>query len=127
MDGRSDPLLAAFVRLWTRVSLRWGLAAGSFVFSLREAFDAVGGFSEEIYASEEIWFSRAVKKWGKKRGLEFEMLTDHPAVTSPRKAEWYSGVTILFVLFLFAVFPFLVRSKRFCFLWYRRPGRASSN
>jgi len=124
LEGRPGRLFSAFVELWTRISLLWGLAAGSFVFCLREAFDDVGGFSEQIYASEEIWFSRAIKRWGKKRGLKFELFTDHPAVTSPRKAEWYSMATIIVVLTLFTVLPFLVRSKRFCFLWYRRPDGA---
>ena len=127
MEGRSNAVFTAFVKLWTQISLRWGLAAGSFVFALREAFDDVGGFSEQIYASEEIWFSRAVKRWGRKRGLGFEVLTDHPVVTSPRKAEWYSMATIVGVFVLFTVFPFLVRSKRFCFLWYRRPRRERSS
>jgi len=39
---------------------RW--AAGSYVFCLREAFDAAGGFDERYYASEEIHFSRAVRR-----------------------------------------------------------------
>ena len=93
---------------------------------MADAFDAVGGFSEKVYATEEIWFSRAVSRWGRARGLEFELLTGHPAVTSPRKAEWYSVATIFGVLTLLTFLPFLTRSRLFCFMWYRRPGAARS-
>ena len=91
------------------------------MFASREAFDAVGGFSEKVYASEEIWFSRAVSRWGRERGLKFEVLEGHPAVTSQRKADWYPIRTIFGMALLFLIFPFLMRSRRFCFMWYRRP------
>ena len=59
-------------------------AAGCFVFARRDAFDAVGGFDEQFYASEEIHFSRAMKKRGR-----FIVLREH-VLTSGRKAEKYS-------------------------------------
>jgi hypothetical protein len=109
------------VRLWNAVSRGRRLAAGSFVFVLREAFEAVGGFSERVYASEEIWLSRAVKRWGRTRGLAFLILREHPVLTSGRKARWYPAPVVLAVAIGFLVFPFLVRSRRFCWLWYHRP------
>ena len=63
-------------------SLRW--AAGCFVFARRDAFEAVGGFDEEFYASEEIHFSRAMKKQGR-----FIVLREF-VLTSGRKAEKFS-------------------------------------
>lgn len=42
---------------------RW--AAGCFVFCTRAAFEAVGGFDERYYASEEIGLSRALKRVGR--------------------------------------------------------------
>jgi hypothetical protein len=90
-------------------------------FVLREAFEAVGGFSERVYASEEIWLSRAVKRWGRRRGLPFVVLRDHPVVTSGRKARWYPAPVILAVAIALLLCPFLVLSRRFCFVWYRRP------
>ena len=59
-------------------------AAGCFVFATREAFDAVGGFDEQFYASEEIHFSRAMRKRGR-----FVVLREH-VLTSGRKAQKYS-------------------------------------
>lgn len=42
---------------------RW--AAGCFLFCTRAAFEAAGGFDERYYASEEIGFSRALKRLGR--------------------------------------------------------------
>jgi len=42
---------------------RW--AAGCFVFCTRAAFEATGGFDERYYASEEVHFSKALKRAGR--------------------------------------------------------------
>ncbi len=81
----------------------------------------MGGFSERVYASEEIWLSRALGRWGRPRGLPFVILRDHPVLTSGRKALWYPVPVLLAVMIGFLFFPFLVRSRRFCWLWYRGP------
>jgi glycosyltransferase involved in cell wall biosynthesis len=60
------------------------LAAGCFVFCTRQAFDAVGGFDERVYASEEILFSRALKHHGR-----FVILSES-VMTSGRKFRTYS-------------------------------------
>jgi len=121
MDRTHSALEDRVIDRWNRLSLRMRLAAGSFVFVLREAFDAVGGFSEKVYASEEIWFSRAVKRWGRPRGLDFVILDRHPVITSGRKGEWYPPPVLFFTLLAVLCFPFLLRSRTFCWLWYRRP------
>jgi glycosyltransferase involved in cell wall biosynthesis len=120
---RMDPdgLAAAAARLWNRFSLWRRLAAGSFLFVTREAFEAVGGFSERVYASEEIWLSRAVGRWGRDRGLDFVILDGHPPVTSNRKSDWFPNGAILAYAIFLLLFPFAVRSRRLCWLWYRRP------
>ena len=120
MEG-VDGLSARLVALWNAFS-RWRrLAAGSFVFVLREAFDAVGGFPESVYASEEIWLSRSVKGWGHRRGLTFEILQGDPVVTSGRKARWYPAPVLIGVALFITLVPLALRSRRFCWLWYRRP------
>ncbi len=120
MEGVSDGLARRMVALWNLLSRGRRLAAGSFVFCLREAFDAVGGFSERVYASEEIWLSRALKRWGRPRGLGFPIL-EPAVVTSGRKARWYPAPVMLAVMLGFVLCPWLVRSRRYCWLWYRRP------
>ncbi|MFK8028799.1 MAG: glycosyltransferase [Gammaproteobacteria bacterium] len=110
-------------RLWNWVSRKNKLAAGSFVFCLREGFEAVGGFSEAVYASEEIWFSRSLKKWGRKRDLSFEVVDVAPVVTSGRKLEWFSPLRLTAQSLALVFFPFLVRFKSMCAIWYRRPDK----
>jgi glycosyltransferase involved in cell wall biosynthesis len=118
--GPTRPIALA-ARLWNALARRHSLAAGSFVFVTREAFEAVGGFSERVYASEEIWFSRAVSRWGRARGHEFVILDGPPVVTSNRKAEWFSPGAVILAVVLVVLFPLAVRSRRLCWLWYRRP------
>ena len=71
--------------------LKW--AAGCFVFARRDAFVAVGGFDEQYYASEEIHFSRAMKRQGR-----FVVLKE-AVMTSARKAEKFSRWTTAKMLF----------------------------
>ena len=110
-----------FVDLWNYLALRLGLAAGSYVYCLREGFEAVGGFSEKVYASEEVWYSRALKQWGLEKGLSFKVITEARALTSNRKLHWYSTIHVLLQFVLFFLFPFALYSKRLCNLWYARP------
>lgn len=63
------------------------LAGGSFLFCRADAFRDVGGFPEELYAAEEVPISRALKRWGRERGLGFAFLTRRPLVTSARKLD----------------------------------------
>ncbi len=122
MDGvLPESVIARAMRFWNWFS-RWRrFAAGSFVFATREAFDAVGGFSERVYASEEIWFSRAVGRWGRGRDLDFVILDGHSPLTSNRKADWFSAGAVMATIALLLVFPLALRSRRLCWLWYRRP------
>jgi glycosyltransferase involved in cell wall biosynthesis len=109
------------VRLWTWISRRFHVAAGSFLFTRRDAFEAVRGFSLGVYAGEELWFTRAVKRWGRRRGLGFRVLDTHPVSTSGRKMAWFSHWQLGGTLLLMTICPFLSRSRTFCRIWYRRP------
>lgn len=109
------------VRFWNRISLGFKLAAGSFIFCRSDGFTAVGGFSDKLYAGEEILFSRQYKAWCRKQGLRFVIMADHPVVTSARKLEWYSSFSLVGGFLTLLFFPFLVRSRFFCRFWYERP------
>jgi len=109
------------IGLWERISRLTKTAAGSFIFCRKEAFDAVGGFDETLYAGEELRFSRRLKGWGRPHGQAFRIITDYPAETSARKLEWYSGLKILGWMSFMMLFPFAVRWRKLCGFWYRRP------
>ncbi|MBL68446.1 MAG: glycosyl transferase [Verrucomicrobiales bacterium] len=74
---------------WNVVGRLNGWAAGSFLFCIREAFEAVGGFATDRYAGEEIFLSHRLKQWGRAHNRKMRILRT-PMETSPRKAELYS-------------------------------------
>ena len=109
------------IRVWEHISKFASIAAGSFIFCRREAFEAVGGYDESLYASEEVRFSRQIKKWGKSHGFDFVILDNAPAQTSARKLYWYSGPQIVGWIALMILMPLAVRSRKLCSFWYDRP------
>jgi glycosyltransferase involved in cell wall biosynthesis len=109
------------IGLWERISRLSQTAAGSYLFCLKDAFDAVGGFDERFYAGEEVRLTNQLKRWAKPRGLRFEILTSYPVQTSARKLNWYSGPQILGWVFFMMFFPVAVRWKKLCGFWYERP------
>lgn len=115
-------LPARALAAWNLFSRITRLAAGCFLFCRRDAFEACGGFSEEVYASEEIWLSMALARWGRRQGLEFVILRES-VTTSARKIDWLSTGAIARQVLIFVLFPLAVRSKRFCSAWYVRPGK----
>lgn len=78
-------LIAAALPLYQAL----GLAAGCFIFCTREAFDAVGGFDETLFAAEEAVLSRALHRKGR-----FVILREH-VITSGRKLRAHSAREVL--------------------------------
>jgi len=120
-DRCVSPEAKCVLELWRLLSRTFKWACGAYVFCTRDAFLETGGFDEHYYASEEIFFSRALRQWGRKREKRFIIL-EEPIVTSIRKLEWYSTREILnmFPVMLFRLKPF--QSHDACYnLWYRRP------
>jgi len=105
---------------WNRISSFVNLAAGSYLFCYREAWADLGGFDEEIYAGEEIFFSQALKGWAKERGLKFQVLSGATVVTSARKMDWYGQRQLLWHV-LRMLRPGAMKRKESCDLWYTRP------
>jgi len=112
------PGTRAYVRAWAALwntlsrSVKW--AAGSFLFCQAAAFRAVGGFSEELYASEEIDLSRRLKRRGR-----FVILHRHPLATSGRKAELYTWREhFSFLIRTLASGGRTLRRRDACSIWY---------
>jgi glycosyltransferase involved in cell wall biosynthesis len=87
-------------------------------FTLREAYEIVGGFDERYYAGEDMKFAADLKKLGKQRGKKFRVVKDGYVLKSARKFDRYSGVIVMLGFVLFLINPWLVRNKRACFFWY---------
>ncbi len=117
-DRTNNLLGNALARIFSHLSERYHLAPGGYFFCIREAFEAVGGFSLKLYASEEIRLSRQLRRWGKARGLQFRILKDHPVLTSARKLDQMG--LVIFTLVVGSLFPFAVYFRSLCRLWYKR-------
>src|SRR5947199_1159396 len=84
--GSARVAMDGFVPVWGRMLLRGfasvyfglNLGAGAFLFTTRRNFDSTGGFDEQYFAGEEVYFSIALKKLG-----GFKVLRE-PVVTSAR-------------------------------------------
>ena len=118
MDRKLAYLTQKFLNFWNWISVKKSLAAGCFIYCSREGFEKIGGFTENVYASEEIWFSRKLTRWGKKQFLDFKIITNFSVTTSSRKLDnefklWSSMLTILF-------FPFAIFFRCLCTCWYKR-------
>jgi glycosyltransferase involved in cell wall biosynthesis len=83
------------VAIWNLTSriMRW--AAGSFVFCRADAFRDIGGFSNDLFAAEEIQFSMDLKRWAGRHGLKVAVLGKCRHVSSGRKMRLYSRQEVL--------------------------------
>lgn len=70
--------------------MRW--SGGCFVFCRRDAFEAVGGWNEGVFAGEELWMCQALKRCGR-----FVILRE-PVITSARKVQSHSAREIITTL-----------------------------
>ena len=119
--GSARVAMDGFVPIWGRMLLRGfasvyfglNLGAGAFLFTTRRNFDSTGGFDEQYFAGEEVYFSIALKKLG-----GFKVLRE-PVVTSARKLRMYSAKDFLHKFFGVLVRgPRGVRSRAKLSLWY---------
>lgn len=109
----------AMMRCWNGLSRACGWCAGSLLVCRAQAFREVGGFSERLYAAEEIDLSRRLKRWGREHGLGVRILTRHPLESSPRKAQLYSGREIFSQLARLVLHPWRsLRDRAQLKLWY---------
>ncbi len=76
--------------LWNGLS-RWKKwVAGSLLFCEASAFRELGGFSNELFATEEIELSQRLNHLARRRGSRVVILHRHPLLTSSRKLKLYS-------------------------------------
>ncbi len=119
--GSARVAMDGFVPAWGRMLLRGfssvyfglNLGAGAFLFTTRRNFDSIGGFDEQYFAGEEVYFSIALKNLG-----GFKVLRE-PVVTSARKLRMYPAKDFLRKFFgVILRGPRGVRSRAGLSLWY---------
>jgi glycosyltransferase involved in cell wall biosynthesis len=104
---------------WNLISRVQKWAAGCFIFCRAEAFRKLGGFSNELFVSEELEFFRRAKKLAKERRERVTILTRHPLVTSARKMNLYSrSEYVRFALRFVLSIGKPLRNREQCFIWY---------
>ena len=119
LDRELPAFWMMWVHAWNGISRCFRLAAGSFVYCRAEAFRETGGFPQDCYTGEEIWFSRKLKAWGVKKGMPFKVLFRHPLMTSARKVSLYSrGELLKTLIFSMFLYPFVRQRKGAWFMWY---------
>ena len=119
--GSARVNMDGLIPIWGRIlllgfsSVYFGLnlGAGAFLFTTRRNFDIVGGFDEQYFAGEEVYFSLELKKLGR-----FKVLRE-PVLTSGRKLRMYPAKHFLRKFFGVIVRgPRGVRSRAKLSLWY---------
>lgn len=138
MIGFGSTVKAIDGPLWARLRLerlnpsmrlfKW--TGGAFLGCQAEAFHEIGGFSEGLYAYEEIEFVRRLKKYGRQQQKTFTIFHLHPVFTSARKGDVWSfpiliisTLAALVLLLLHAIMPlqWMKKTNRFLLgFWYRQ-------
>lgn len=104
--------------LWNAISRLTRWAPGGFLFCEAAAFRALGGFSEELYVSEEIDFSRRLKRLARRQRRRVVILRQ-PIVTSPRKLHLYRPAELWAFTWQYLRQPLAVaRNRAACPIWY---------
>jgi glycosyltransferase involved in cell wall biosynthesis len=119
--GSARVAMDGFIPIWGRMLLRGfssiyfglNLGAGAFLFTTRHNFERTGGFDEQYFVGEEVYFSLALKNLGR-----FKVLRE-PIVTSGRKLRMYPAGQFLRDFFGVVVAgPRGARSRAKLRLWY---------
>jgi glycosyltransferase involved in cell wall biosynthesis len=100
------------LKIWVWLSRTLRLAAGSFFFCSKAAFETAGGFDPAYYAGEEVYLSRRLNKRGK-----FVILKE-PVLTSGRKARTHTGWEIARTWLGLTIRPWSMRDRSRLDWWY---------
>jgi glycosyltransferase involved in cell wall biosynthesis len=89
------------------------LIGGCFLFCRSDVFRAVGGFSERVYAAEELFFIRALKQQGR------FVVPPHFVITSGRKVRTHSlGETLSTLMGMWWGGAASIENREKLDLWY---------
>lgn len=103
---------------WNFLSRRGRLLAGSFIFCETAAFRKIGGFSDKLFAGEELELSGRLKKLARETGRSIVILHRHPLVTSARKLRLYSLREYLRLVVRAGINRRTLTDREACHMWY---------
>lgn len=83
--GAAGFMAKAGVAFWNAISRSCRWAAGSFIFCEAQAFREAGGFSEALYAAEEIELFQRLKRVARAQRRRIVILHRHPLLSSDRR------------------------------------------
>ncbi len=111
------PRFVAQLWNWTSRVTRW--PAGSFIYCEAAVFQKLGGFNQELFASEEIEFGRRLKPLARAERKRIVILHRHPLVTSARKIHLYTfGEHLRFLLKTILRGGQPLTDRAACHTWY---------
>jgi hypothetical protein len=118
LDG-GTALGRGVVLVWNVVSRIGRLAAGSFIFCDARAFHDVGGFSLDLYATEELELFKRLKRVARRSRHRVVILHRHPLVTSDRKARLYTKSEMATSLLKsMLTLGRTMKNRDDCYVWY---------
>ena len=114
-----DRLVRFWIAAWNFLSRRARWAAGSFMFCEAAAFREIGGFDQDLYAGEEIYLFKRLKRLARRQKRRIVILDRHPLRTSDRKAQLYTlGEHLRFMLKTLLLGRRNLRNRDSCHVWY---------
>ena len=105
-------------RLWNLASRTGRWLAGSFIFVEAASFRRLGGFSQELFAGEELELSQRLKQLARQTDRHVVMLHRHPLVTSARKLRLYTPWDHIKLLIKVTYNRRSLTRRETCTLWY---------
>jgi vacuolar-type H+-ATPase subunit F/Vma7 len=111
-------IAGGITQLWNLTSRLQKLLAGSFIFVEAKSFRELGGFSLELFASEELELSQRLKALAKRLDRKIVILHRHPIRTSARKMRLYTWREHLKLLTRIAINRRTLTKREDCILWY---------
>ena len=114
-----DRFVRISIAAWNWISRRARWAAGSFIFCEAAAFREIGGFDQDIFAGEEIYLFKRLKRLARRKRRAIVILDRHPLHTSGRKAHLYTkGEHLRFMLKTLLLGRRNLRKRESCYAWY---------
>lgn len=112
------PVMGMVAWLWNYASRAGRWLAGSFIFIEAATFRRLGGFSNELFAGEELEFSKRLKRLADETGRRMVILHRHPLVTSARKMRLYTLWDHLRLLWRVSWDRRTLTRREDCTIWY---------